>query len=162
MRMSPTDMCVWTLGSQLVVLFGKAMEPLGCGGALLEEDRCHLGQALGFITWFHFCSLCFQTADGMCQAGFLLPHSPAMTHYISLDLQAKISPFSFLVALFAGFFLITITKKKRIQSFWPLCGRSREPESSSYGLHRSFCHKIIEPNYLPTVCVENWWKSGYV
>lgn len=49
---SLTDLCIWTLGPQVVGLFGEAVEPVG-GGALLEEV-CHWGWGGEVIASSHF------------------------------------------------------------------------------------------------------------
>lgn len=96
----------------LVVLFGKATDPLGCG-ALLKKDWCHLGQAFSFTAWFPFCSpstnrLMIQCAKlALCSC---LPSPPARMDYFSLDPQAKINP-RVPSCSFPGYF-ISITRKE--------------------------------------------------
>lgn len=52
--MSPMGSCIWTLVSQLIILFGEVVELLG-GRALLGSVYNTGGKFWEFITLLHFC-----------------------------------------------------------------------------------------------------------
>lgn len=91
----PIGSCVWTLGSQRVLLLGKVMDPLR-GGACLKE-LCHLKLALKLYSLPHFLSsFCFLCGDKVWSPIFLLPPPgclPFITSSPLLKLPAKTNPF---------------------------------------------------------------------